>query len=132
MCIRDRNKESNHNLTYWNNEEYYGFGVSASGYIDNVRYTNSKNLLAYLNGIRVSKREILSKQDIMDNELIVGLRKREGISVKEFEDKYQVVLEDTYPIKPLLKNGDLKLKKGYLFLPFEKIYVMNEILLKLI
>ena len=25
--------ESRHNLTYWNNDEYYGFGVSAHGYI---------------------------------------------------------------------------------------------------
>ena len=43
-----KNSESKHNLTYWNNLEYYGFGLSASGYIDNVRYTNTKNLSKYL------------------------------------------------------------------------------------
>lgn len=126
------NRESIHNLTYWNNEEYYGFGVSASGYLENIRYTNTKNLLKYLKGNIDPVREILSKQDIMDNEMMVGLRKRKGICVQEFQEKYHVILEDVYPIKPLLKNGDLKLKNGYLFIPFEKVYVSNEILLKMI
>ena len=36
------NYESKHNLTYWNNEEYYGFVVGASGYIDIIRYTNTR------------------------------------------------------------------------------------------
>ena len=27
-----------HNLTYWNNDEYYGFGAGAHGYIDGIRY----------------------------------------------------------------------------------------------
>ena len=33
--------ESKHNLVYWNNEEYYGFGCGASGYIAGVRYDNT-------------------------------------------------------------------------------------------
>ncbi|UKI58444.1 MAG: hypothetical protein L6V81_03305 [Clostridium sp.] len=30
--------ESVHNLIYWNNEEYYGFGLGAHGYINEMRY----------------------------------------------------------------------------------------------
>ena len=37
--------ESKHNLTYWNNQEYYGFGLGASGYIDNLRYTNTLSMV---------------------------------------------------------------------------------------
>ena len=125
-------KESIHNLTYWNNEEYYGFGLSASGYIDQIRYTNTKNLTKYLEGEYKGAEEILSKQDIMDNEMMLGLRKLKGIQKEELEKKYQVKMEDVYPIKPLLKNGDLEEKKGYIFIPKNKIYVMNEILLKMI
>ncbi len=125
-------KESIHNLTYWNNEEYYGFGLSASGYLENIRYTNTKNIFSYLNGKRSGEEEILSSSGKRDNEILLGLRKRKGISMKEFEKKYNVKIEEVYPIKPLLKNGDLKLKKDYLFIPKEKIYVMNEILLKMI
>ena len=39
--------ESKHNLVYWNNKEYYGFGCGASGYISGVRYDNTKNLTKY-------------------------------------------------------------------------------------
>ncbi len=125
-------KESIHNLTYWNNEEYYGFGLGASGYLEHVRYTNTKNLTAYLNGNNKKKSEILTVQDEMDNEMMLGLRKRKGISLAQFEEKYHVKMEDAYPIKPLLKNKNLELKNGYIRIPDDKVYVMNEILLKMI
>ena len=32
--------QSKHNLVYWNNEYYYGFGLSASGYVEKIRYAN--------------------------------------------------------------------------------------------
>ena len=125
-------KESIHNLTYWNNEEYYGFGLSAAGYIEQIRYTNTKSLTRYLQGNFKGTEEILSKQDIMDNELMLGFRKTKGVNIQEFEEKYNVKLEDAYPIKPLLKNGDLKQKGEYIFINPDKLYVMNEILLKMI
>ena len=125
-------KESIHNLTYWNNEEYYGFGLSAAGYIEQIRYTNTKSLTSYLQGNFKGTEEILSKQDIMDNELMLGFRKTKGVNKQEFEEKYNVKLEDAYPIKPLLKNGDLKQKGEYIFINPDKLYVMNEILLKMI
>lgn len=31
-------KESQHNLAYWNNDHYYGFGAGASGYLGQTRY----------------------------------------------------------------------------------------------
>lgn len=40
--------EAKHNLTYWNAEEYYAFGLSAHGYIDSVRYHNTRDLQRYL------------------------------------------------------------------------------------
>lgn len=126
------NHESVHNLTYWNNEEYYGFGLSASGYLDQIRYTNTKSLNKYLNSDYRASEEILTKKDIMDNELMLGFRKLKGINKADFEKKYNVKMEDAYPIKPLLKNGDLEEKKEYIYIPKDKLYVMNEILLKMI
>ncbi len=35
---------SKHNLAYWTRKNYYGFGLSASGFIKNKRYTNSFNM----------------------------------------------------------------------------------------
>ena len=124
--------ESQHNLTYWNNEEYYGFGLNAAGFLENVRYENTRNLTKYLNEEIDRNQTILSKQDFMDNELMLGLRKIEGINISSFNKKYDVVLEEAYPIKPLIKNKELIIKNGYIFINPSKLYLMNEILLKLI
>ncbi len=124
--------ESKHNLTYWNNHEYYGFGLGASGYINGFRYENTKNLNFYCEGKYRHSENLLSKQDIMDYELMLGFRKTKGINLQDFFDKYGVNIQETFPIKPLIKNKDLIYKNGYVFINPDKIYVMNEILLKLI
>lgn len=125
-------KESIHNLNYWNNEEYYGFGLGAHGYIDGIRYENTKNINKYIENNFVSKQEIVGIKEKQENELMLGLRKIKGISLTEFFNKYEVNMQDVFPIKPLIKNKDLIYKDGYIYINPEKLYIMNEILLKLI
>jgi len=124
--------ESKHNLTYWNNEEYYGFGCGASGYVEAIRYENTKSLTEYLKGNYVSSRALMNKVDNMENELILGFRKLEGINLEHFYDKFEENLQNIFPIKPLVKSGDLIYKNGYIFVNPKKLYIMNEILIKLI
>ena len=124
--------KSKHNLTYWNNEEYYGFGAGASGFVAAIRYDNTKSLTEYLKGNFVSSKSLMSKVDNMENELILGFRKLEGVNLEHFFDKYEENMQNIFPIKPLIKNGDLIYKDGNVYIPAKKLYVMNEILLKLI
>ena len=124
--------ESKHNLVYWNNEEYYGFGLGAAGYIDDIRYQNTKNLKEYLLGNYVDSKEILGEKEKMDYEIMLGLRKLSGIDIKEFKNKYGKDIEEVYNLKELFKNKDLIKKKGHIFINPEKVYVMNEILIKII
>jgi oxygen-independent coproporphyrinogen-3 oxidase len=124
--------ESKHNLKYWNNQEYYGFGLGASGYVEQIRYNNTRSLKEYIKNEEFSQKELLTTQDIMDNELMLGFRKIDGININEFQEKYGISIYDAYPIKPLLKNKDLVLENNFLKINPTKIYVMNEILIKLI
>ena len=124
--------ESKHNLVYWNNEEYYGFGCGASGYIAGVRYDNTRSLTSYLKGEFNSNDNLLSQESIMEYELILGFRKTKGIKLQDFYDKYKMNIQDVFPIKPLLKSGDLVYKDGYIMINPKKLYIMNEILLKLV
>ncbi len=124
--------ESIHNLTYWHNEEYYGFGLNASGFIDDVRYTNTASLTNYLNLKYDRDSMLMTKKQKMDDEIMLGLRLVEGINIKEFNEKYQEDIFEQYPIKPLLNNKDLILKHDRLFINPNKRYVMNSILLKMI
>jgi oxygen-independent coproporphyrinogen-3 oxidase len=44
-------QESRHNLAYWANDAYFGFGVGAARYLRGVRSVNTRDLTAYLRRI---------------------------------------------------------------------------------
>lgn len=92
---------SKHNLIYWDNEHYFGFGAGASGYVDNVRYRNYGPIQHYLkplqaNQLPILSEEILSIREQMEEEMFLGLRKSEGVSIARFEDKFQKKFTDIY------------------------------------
>lgn len=124
--------ESKHNLCYWNNKEYYGFGLSAASYIENKRINNTRNLKKYIEFNRDKEEEILTKEDKIRYELILGFRKIEGINKKEFCNKYNIDIHDLYNINELLKKGYLNEDDKYIFIPKEYIYVSNDILINFI
>lgn len=124
--------ESKHNLCYWNNKEYYGFGLSAASFIENKRINNTRNLKKYIEFNRDKEEEILTKEDKIRYELILGFRKIEGINKKEFCNKYNIDIHDLYNINELLKKGYLSENDKYIFIPKEYIYVSNDILINFI
>lgn len=85
--------ESLHNLTYWNNDEYYGFGAGAHGYVNGERYANFGPLKKYMEPIerarwpRITNQKV-TKREQMEEEMFLGLRKMEGVSISSFESKY--------------------------------------------
>ena len=124
--------ECKHNLHYWNNDEYYGFGLGASGYVDGIRYDNTRSLTDYFKGKTRRKEEILSKEDKMYNELMLGFRKMEGISLKEFYRKYEINMQEAFDLKEVLALDELIVKDEYIFVNPQYIYLMNEILIKIL
>lgn len=123
---------SRHNLNYWNNGEYYGFGLGASGNKAGFRYTNTKNIHDYIAQEFRCVENLMTHKEQMDNELMLGLRKLEGIDVNLFYEKYGMNIQDVYPVKELITSKDLLYKNGFLYINPTKIYIMNEILIKLI
>ena len=120
--------ESKHNLTYWDNEEYYGFGVGAHGYINNMRYENTRSLNKYFDCNFRLEELLVSIQEEMENEVILGLRKLKGISISKFREKYEKDIKDVFKIENAIKLGYLVEKDDYLYIPEDKIYIMNEII----
>lgn len=125
-------KQSKHNLKYWNNEEYYGFGLGASGYVRGIRYENTKSMTEYFNGNYRYKEELVSKDDQMYNELMLGLRKTDGINCREFYEKYEMNVQDAFNLQQVLKDGELVFENDYLYVNPQYLYVMNEILIKIL
>ena len=123
--------ESKHNLVYWNNEYYYGFGLSSVSFIDDYRITNTRNLTKYLNSVSEQEKEYENTDLKMDNELMLGLRKIKGINLANFKNKYNKDLEVIYDIDNLLKDKYLIIKDNHLKINKKYIYLSNEILLKI-
>jgi len=123
---------SRHNLTYWNNLEYYGFGLGSSGFIKNVRYTNTRSIKKYLNGNYVLDKEKMDLKTNMENEMILGLRKIEGVEKNVFYDKYHFKIEDVFDIIDMVNKNLLEDRDGYIFIPESKLYLSNSILINFI
>lgn len=123
--------ESKHNLTYWHNEHYYGFGIGASGYVDNIRYTNTRSITEYIRSNHEIEHEIVDQRINMENEMILGLRLLEGVSIKDFEKKFNKKIIDVFDIKQLL-NDEKLLLDDYLKINPDYIYTSNEILINFI
>lgn len=123
--------ESKHNLTYWNNENYYGFGAGASGFINKTRYDNTKSVPNYINGkTRIYEEKITRIQNIKD-EVMLNLRKTLGINKKKFQDKYKIDIYDAFDINSLIKENLLIDALENIFIPEDKLFVSNYVILKL-
>ncbi len=120
--------ESRHNLVYWHNDEYYGFGLSSASYYNNLRKTNTRSITNYLNGIRKIEKEELSLKDKMDYEIILGLRLEKGISKERFFKRYNTTIDKVYSYKDLLDRNVLVENDKYLYVNKDYWYVLNEIL----
>lgn len=93
--------ESEHNKVYWFNEEYYGFGAGASGYVDGVRYTNINPVNHYIKAINKESKAILvsnkpSLTERMEEEMFLGLRLNEGVSSSRFKKKFDQSIESVF------------------------------------
>lgn len=85
-------RESQHNLAYWLNRNYYGLGAGAHGYIDRVRYENIGPLRPYMRaveaGLPLEEQHTVSDRERMEEMLFLGLRLNDGISYKRFAEEW--------------------------------------------
>lgn len=121
-----------HNLHYWRNEEYLGFGLAAYSYFGGVRYGNGRDMQAYLQaptGV-VSEREVLSAEDKAYEYVMTRLRLREGFSLAEYRCRFGVDFMEQngaqaseYLAADLMKN-----ENGRIFLTDKGMNLSNSIL----
>lgn len=126
------NYQSIHNLNYWNNGEYYGFGLGATSFLNNIRRTNTRNLAKYLTNNIIDEEIYEDKKLQISNEFILGLRKIDGISKAKFQNKYNKDIKKIKVVKELLKKEYLEETKTNIRIPKKYIYTSNEILINFI
>lgn len=126
--------ESQHNLIYWKNEKYYGFGAGAHGYLGGHRYQNNGPIQQYLEPLRENRLPILRTQQLsieekIEEEMFLGLRKLEGVSIQHFFDKFQVSVFEVYQevIDSLVADGLLEVTLDKIRLTKKGKFLGNEV-----
>jgi putative oxygen-independent coproporphyrinogen III oxidase len=91
---------SKHNTTYWKNEYYYGLGAGAHGYIHGQRHSNVKGVQAYIDacqvGLPVAEQFAVSREEAMEDFMMVGLRMLHGVSKKDFTRQFAESMDDRF------------------------------------
>ncbi|RSL31532.1 oxygen-independent coproporphyrinogen III oxidase [Salibacterium salarium] len=94
--------DSEHNKTYWKNMEYYGVGAGAHGYLNGVRYANIGPLPHYIKAVEngesaVKEHHEVPKTEMMEEEMFMGLRMKDGVEADRFQDKFQTSYYEIFP-----------------------------------
>ena len=93
-----------HNCTYWERGSYVGFGIGAASLVDQIRFSNTRNLKDYLGkylknatvAIKENRQE-LSVEEQMEEFMFLGLRMMRGVSAGKFSDLFGRTIDQVYP-----------------------------------
>jgi oxygen-independent coproporphyrinogen-3 oxidase len=88
---------SRHNLKYWTDAPYVGFGMGAHGYVAGARRSNTRDLDAYFTALDsgadpVDWSEPYDRCRRLDEALFLGLRVAEGVNLDELGARYEADL----------------------------------------
>ncbi len=124
------NMECIHNLGYWELREYIGFGLSAHSFINNKRFQNTDNLDEYLKGATYINVVEVSKSNLIEEFIFLGLRKTEGICTKDFEKKFNCTIFEIYKsvIDKLTEDKYILFENNRIKLTKKAINISNKIL----
>lgn len=111
-------KKCKHNIDCWNQGEYLGFGLASASYENGMRYVNTTSLKDYIHNIKndenfknIKIEEKQTKKMMMNEYMMLGLRKINGVSIKNFEIKFGKNPFEVYEkiIEKLLEENLIKI-----------------------
>jgi oxygen-independent coproporphyrinogen-3 oxidase len=93
--------ECRHNLVYWRDGAYLGFGAGAHSHRDGWRWWNIRRPVAYIARVQsgaspVEEREEIDPTRAMGEMMILGLRLSEGVRADAFRERFGQELETVY------------------------------------
>ncbi|GAK39613.1 oxygen-independent coproporphyrinogen iii oxidase [Paenibacillus sp. TCA20] len=103
--------QSRHNMTYWRNEDYYGLGAGAHGYVGRERHMNVKGVNPYIEkaeqGLPRLETAQITREEAMEDFMMVGLRMLDGVSSSRFEAQFGEQIEDIFagPLHKMVHAG---------------------------
>jgi oxygen-independent coproporphyrinogen-3 oxidase len=92
-------EECRHNVIYWRQEPYVGFGVSAASYVDGLRWTATGSMQRYLRtaarpgGPERAGEERLEPRAACGEAIMLGLRTAAGADLADLARRHEVDIE---------------------------------------
>tara|TARA_Y100001970_G_C14251479_1_gene872203 strand:+ start:165 stop:1235 length:1071 start_codon:yes stop_codon:yes gene_type:complete len=135
--------QSVHNSAYWDMSEYLGIGAGAHSFLSNKRFSNVKNPREYINIMndmqangnqeikmkQVVDGQDVSKNDLLNDSMIFGLRMIEGINIENFKIQHNKDPRIIYKniIEKNKLNGLLTETDSHIKLTKKGILLSNEV-----
>lgn len=126
---------SRHNLLYWRNGEYLGFGVGAHSHFRGQRTSNGALVRRYIEALTTGRHEpssveTISRTTAMAESMILGLRLHDGVSRDAFAARHGRSLDSAYgaEISDLVHRGLLSEIDGRVCLTPHGTLLANEAL----
>lgn len=126
---------STHNLVYWNNRDYAGFGTGAYSYVGGVRARNHAGVDAYLAAPGAKEESlVLSDREIKVETLIQHFRLRAGLPRARYVDRFGTEPEVDFgdELDALTARGLLQRSADFIRPSAQGFYLNNEIGLMLV
>ena len=131
--------ECKHNLHTWQMHEYIGVGAGAYGYIDGVRYGNVEQIEDYISAVSTGNKPIkleekISNTELFEESIMLGLRTKYGVNLKDIKEKYNIDLYETKKneLASFLKMGVIEINNDNLVLTDMGYPILNKIILELV
>lgn len=123
--------ESLHNKKYWDREEYFGFGASAHGFIDNFRYYNPSNLISYINGNNYAHGEVngelIDKETALFEKIMLGFRLKDGIDIEAINREFDIDFESKYSKQLRYLESILEKNNNHIFVKEDKMLLESAV-----
>ena len=139
--------ECRHNITYWENRPYFGFGAGASSYLPEeqphsslithhayVRSTNTRSVEEYILRLNsgetaVESQECLTGKESMGETMFLGLRMLRGADVNAFRQRYGLSPQEAFPeeIASLKERGLLEEAGCFIRLTRRGLLLANDV-----
>jgi oxygen-independent coproporphyrinogen-3 oxidase len=129
-------RESRHNLKYWTDGEWLGFGPGAHSTRNGVRWKNVSATPEYVAAVASGgqlgvERRVLSPEERLEEALFTGLRLSRGLDLRVVRSRYCVDVWERYAmeLQPFIDaglviyDGGLRLTRAGMLLAHEVMYV---------
>ena len=120
-------------------QEYIGLGAGAHGFIDNIRYSNVSLIEDYINDLSknnlpIDVKEKVSKEELFEETIMLGLRTRFGIDLLDIKQKFgkDLLKEKNDVINELLGNNLITLENNHIIATDLGFTVLNKLIIDLI